>query len=67
MSNSRDCDLLLYADHSCLVFTGPDVKTIEANLNRNINSLCDWFVQNKLSIHFGEGKKIYHFWFTEKV
>ena len=32
MSNSVDCDLLIYADDSCLVFTGPDVKTIEANL-----------------------------------
>ena len=56
MSNSVDCDLLLYADDSCLVFTGTDVKTIEANLNRNFNSLCDWFVENKLSIHFGEDK-----------
>ena len=28
MSNSVACDLLLYADDSCLVFTGPDVKTI---------------------------------------
>ena len=41
MSNSVDCDLLLYADDSCLVFTGPDLKTIEANLNKNFNSLCD--------------------------
>ena len=56
MSNSVDCDLLLYADDSCLVFTGPDVKTIEAHLNRNFNYLCDWFVENKLSIHFGEEK-----------
>ena len=56
MSNSVDCDLFLYADDSCLVFTGPDVKTIETNLNRNLNSLCDWFVENKLSIHFGEDK-----------
>ena len=32
------------------------VKTIESNLNRNFNSLCDWFVENKLSIHFGEEK-----------
>ena len=56
ISNSVDCDLLLYADDSCLVFTGPDVKTIEVNLNRNFNYLCDWFVENKLSIHFGEEK-----------
>ena len=56
MSNSVDCDLLLYTDDSCLVFTGPDVKTIESNLNRNFNYICDWFVENKLSIHFGEEK-----------
>ena len=56
MSNSVDCDLLLYADDSCLIFTGPDLKTIEENLNTNFNSLCDWFVENKLSIHFGEDK-----------
>ena len=55
-SNSVDCDLLLYADHSCLVFTGPDLKTIEANLNKNFNSLCDWSAESKLSIHFGEDK-----------
>ena len=56
MSNSVECDLFLYADDSCLVFTDPDVKTIETNLNRNFNSLCDWFVENKLSIHLGEDK-----------
>ena len=56
MSSSIDCDLLLYADDSCLIFTGPDIKTIESNLNRNFESLCDWFVENKLSIHFGEDK-----------
>ena len=52
MSNSVDCELLLYADDSCLIFTGPDLKSIEANLNKNFNSQCDWFVQNKLSIYF---------------
>ena len=25
-------------------------------MNRNFNSLCDWFVENKLSIHFGDDK-----------
>ena len=39
MSNSVDCDLLLYAVDSCLVFTCPDLNTIEANLNTNFNSL----------------------------
>ena len=29
---------------------------IETQLNKDFNSLCDWFVDNKLSIHFGEDK-----------
>ena len=31
-------------------------KAIEDDLNTNFNNLCDWFVENKLSIHFGEDK-----------
>ena len=54
MPQAVDCDLLLYADDSCLVFGDNNVNEIEKQLNRNFNSLCDWFVDNKLSIHFGE-------------
>ena len=56
MAQAVKCDLYLYADDSCLVYTGKDIKIIETNLNDNFNSLCDWFVENKLSIHFGEDK-----------
>ena len=56
MTQSVDCDLFLYADDSCLIFTGKNIKEIENKLNENFNSLCDWFVENKLSIHFGEDK-----------
>ena len=66
MSNSVDCERLLCAYDSCLVFTGPDVKTIEANLNRNFNSIYDWFVENKLSIHFGEDKNKYIIFGSQK-
>ena len=31
-------------------------KTIEEQLNSDFNSLCEWFIDNKLSIHFGEDK-----------
>ena len=51
-----DCDLLLYADDSCLVFSDKSVNGIEGQLDKNFNSLRDWFVDNKLSIHFGEDK-----------
>ena len=32
------------------------IKTIEEKLNTDFNTLCDWFVDNKLSIHSGEDK-----------
>ena len=56
MPQSVSCDLLLYADDTCLVYSDKDLENIENNLNENFNSLCDWFVDNKLSIHFGEDK-----------
>ena len=39
-----------------LVFTDKNFENIENQLNKNFNALCDWFVDNKLSIHFGEDK-----------
>ena len=50
------CDLLLYADDSGLVFTDSNLNNIENKLNTNFNSLCDWFVEKKLSLHFWEEK-----------
>ena len=51
-----DFDLFLYADVFCLVYQHKDVSKTEQNLNKNFSSICDWFVDNKLSIHFGEDK-----------
>jgi retron-type reverse transcriptase len=48
--------LLLYADDSCLLFQGKSVDEIIVVLNNDFSDLCDWFVDNKLSIHFGEDK-----------
>ena len=56
MPQAVTCDLLLYADDTCLVFQHKDVIEIETVLNKNFSSLCDWFIDNKLSIHFGEEK-----------
>ena len=33
-----------------------DVKKIENVLNKKFSSLCQWFIDNKLSIYFGEDK-----------
>ena len=41
---------------SCLVYQHKDIKEIKRNLNKNFSDDCDWFVDNKLSIHF-EGDK----------
>ena len=56
MSQAVKCDLFLYADDSCLVCQQKDINEIEKQLNVDFSSICDWFVGNKLSIHFGEDK-----------
>ena len=49
-------DLLLYADDTCIVFQHENVTEIEKQLLKDFSSLCDWFVDNKLSVHFGQDK-----------
>ena len=49
-------NLFLYADDSCLVCQHKDINEIEKQLNVDFSNICDWFVDNKLSIHFGEDK-----------
>ena len=56
MPGAVNCEMLLYADDTCLVFQAKDLDTIPVRLNNEFNKLCDWFVDNKLSIHFGEDK-----------
>ena len=56
MVQAVNCDLLLYADDTGLIFQHKDINIIEQQLNRNFSNICDWFVDNKLSIHFGEDK-----------
>ena len=48
--------LLLYPGDSCILYQHKDVVQIEKRLNEDTLNLCDWFVDNKLSIHFGEDK-----------
>jgi len=50
------CDLFLYADDSCLVFQHKNVKEIEKVLTEEFKDLCEWFVNNKLSIHLVKTK-----------
>ena len=55
-ARSVDSKLLLYADDSCLVFQNKDPEIIEQRLNQDFSNLCNWFIDNKLSIHLGEDK-----------
>ena len=56
MSQAGKCDLYLYADCSCLVCQLKDINEIENQLNEDFCNICDWFVDNKLSIYSGEDK-----------
>ena len=56
MPQAVECELLLDADETCLIFQQNDIKEIEIQLNKNFSLICVWFVDNKLSIHFGENK-----------
>ena len=49
-------DLFLYADNSALTFRHKDVHKIEHELNKDLANSCEWFINNKLSIHLGEDK-----------
>ena len=56
MQQAVTSTVLLYADNSCILCQHKDVVQIEKELNEDFQNLCDWFVDNKLSIHFGEDK-----------
>ena len=49
-------DSLLYADDTCIVFQHVNVTEMEKQLLKDFSSLCHWFVDNKLSVHFGQDK-----------
>ena len=46
----------LYADDTCIFYQHENVKQIENVLNKEFWSLFQWFIENKMSVHFGEDK-----------
>ena len=48
---ANDCDLRLYANDTCILFSNENVNSIAKHLNANFDSLCEWFKDNNLSIH----------------
>ena len=49
-------NLLFYFDDSCLMYQHNDIAEIEKMLNNDFENNCDWFIDNKVSIHFGDDK-----------
>ena len=56
MSQAVECNLHLYADDSCLLFLHKNVNEIKKQLTKDFSNICDWFLDNELSLHFGEDK-----------
>ena len=56
ISEAVECDLYLHANDSCLLFQNKNVTEIKKQLTKGFSNICDWFVDNKLSIHLGEDK-----------
>ena len=56
MPQAINSNLFLYAGDSCLMVKHKEFKKIEKVLNNDFENIGDWFVDNKLSIHFGEDK-----------
>ena len=56
LCNAKQYWLFLYADDSFLFYQHKDLKETGRNLNKNNSDVCNWFVDNKLSVHFGEDK-----------
>ena len=51
-----DTGSYLHADDMCIFYQLEDVRKTENVLNKEFLSLCQWFIDKKLSIHFAEGK-----------
>ena len=56
MPQAVKSNLFLYVDDSYLMYQHRDVEKIEKQLNKDLENVCDWFVDSKLRIHLGEDK-----------
>ena len=56
MPQTVKSNLFLYLHDSCLICQHRGVEENGKQLNKDLENVCNWFVDNKLSIHFGEDK-----------
>ena len=52
------CNLLLYADNSALLASSSDVSEIEDVLSRELESVSEWLVKTRLSLHLAKTESI---------
>ena len=52
----NETGLYFYADDTCIFYQDKDHQKIEKVLNKEFSSLCEWFIDKKLSVHFGDDK-----------
>ena len=46
----------LYADDSYLLFQKKETTEIKTQLTKDFTKICDWFADNKLTLHFKKEK-----------
>ena len=56
LQSLSEAGFYLYADGTCIYYQYEHVKWIEDVLNKEYPSLCQWFIDNELSIYFGVDK-----------
>ena len=52
------CKLLLYADDSALIVSGTNTEEIQNRLSSELESIREWLIDNKLSLHLGKTESI---------
>ena len=55
---SVNCKLLLYADDSALIVADKSLTVIEHRLSRELESIREWLIDNRLSLHLGKTESI---------
>ena len=56
MSQAVKPNLPLHANDSCIMYQDKEIAKIEKILAKKTKNVFDWFVDNKLSIHFWDDK-----------
>ena len=58
MASACDCNLFLFADDSALLVSDKDKTQVEKALSSELDKICTWLNDNKLSIHLGKTESI---------